>query len=129
MASKASAPIVFLLSLSLLFFTFVTSQTPPPPPPSPPPPPPPSPPPPCNILEIPEIVSECHLRREPPILPINPSPTCCNALVGNGIGSGAAGCLCAALRHIGVTTNVIIPITNLITVCNATISAGFTCRA
>ncbi|KAK8605561.1 hypothetical protein V6N13_102339 [Hibiscus sabdariffa] len=34
MASKASAPVVLLLSLNLLFFTFVTSKAPPPPPPS-----------------------------------------------------------------------------------------------
>ncbi|KAL4360926.1 hypothetical protein GQ457_04G007560 [Hibiscus cannabinus] len=112
----ASAPIVFLLSLSLVFFALVTSQTPPPPPP-----------PSCSTLKILGLVTACVPNLGGSLLPINASTACCNALVGSG--SVAAVCLCRALSLVGVKTDTTATVTNVVTACNAPISANFTCGA
>ncbi|KAK8484073.1 hypothetical protein V6N13_017472 [Hibiscus sabdariffa] len=135
MAFKASAPIV-LLSVYLLFFTFVTSQTPPPPPPSPPPPPPPpppSPPPPPPPPRPPPPPSTCNLQNltscAMPILP-DAATNCCNALLGNS--NQAAVCLCKFFRTfhspIGQYTTAVVT-TVIVDVCGRSLPTGFSCAS
>ncbi|XVE65058.1 hypothetical protein DITRI_Ditri07aG0151900 [Diplodiscus trichospermus] len=78
MASKASASIVFLLSLNLLFFTLVRSATPPPshpPPPSTPSPSAPLPPPPSSTPS-PSSSPPPPPPTTPSLAPPPPPPTC-----------------------------------------------------
>ncbi|GMI75005.1 Disease Related Nonspecific Lipid Transfer Protein 1 [Hibiscus trionum] len=118
MASKASAPIVLLLSLNLVFFTLVTSQTPPPPAL------------PCNITRLTSVCIQP--LQQFPILPIRPNATCCQALVA--IGTAGPRCLCRAvidaiIRIFGITVSVNIPLTDALRTCGVSVPGNFTCTA
>ncbi|KAH1106371.1 hypothetical protein J1N35_010139 [Gossypium stocksii] len=90
MASKASAPIVFLLALNLLFFTLVSSQSP-----TPMPAPPPSS---CNVLNLgvcAQVLGSVALG----ITVRQSTAAPCCALIGDLAGTNVevAACLCTRL--------------------------------
>ncbi|KAK8529417.1 hypothetical protein V6N13_102337 [Hibiscus sabdariffa] len=105
MTSKASAALVFLLSLNFVLFTLVTSLTPFPLPAPPPPLPPPS----CPS----QLLVTCAPLAAPP----GPPSPCCRSLAS--LGPAAAPCLCTIYN-----TNAV---DRIMKTCHFPVRPGFRC--